>query len=203
MLSVALTGNVASGKSEVTRRFARWGAVVIDSDLIVRELQAPGSPVLDAIIDRFGPGIVDDDGCLDRAALRRRILADPGERADLNRIVHPAVRERQQELAARAAQDGARIVVHDIPLLFEAADPAAFDRVVLVDAPEALRRERLVRRRGLPLEEAEALLAAQLPADQKRSRSDFVIENDGTLDDLDQRARAVWDALEAEASSPA
>lgn len=202
MLSVALTGNVASGKSEVTRRFARWGAVIIDADRIVRELQEPGSPVLDAIVDRFGPAIL-DEGRLDRGALRRRILADPGERADLNRIVHPAVRQRQQELAASAARGGARIVVHDIPLLFEAADPAAFDRVVLVDAPEAVRRERLVRRRGLTLEEAEALLAAQLPAAEKRSRSDFVIVNDGTLDELDRRAREVWNALEAEAPAPA
>lgn len=199
MLSVALTGNIASGKSSVLRWFAEWGAATTDADAIVHELQRPGTPVFAAIVARFGAGIVGPGGALDREALRRLVFADPAARRDLEAIVHPAVRTRQVELARAARAAGAAVVVHDIPLLFESADPAAFDRVVLVDASPAVRRERLVRLRGLGADDADRLLAAQMPADAKRARSDYVIENDGSLTMLEERARAVWGALLAEA----
>ena len=195
MLHIGLTGNVAAGKSTVAALFERWGATVIDADTVVRELQAPGSPVLAAMVARLGPGILAADHSLDRAGLRRLILGDPAARRDLEAIVHPAVLARRGELLADARARGARVVVSDIPLLFETMDPAEFDAVVLVDAPEALRRRRLIERRGLSAQEADALIAAQAPSGPKRARSTRVIENDGDAAELEARARAVWDAL--------
>jgi dephospho-CoA kinase len=203
VLSVALTGNIASGKSAVLRWLAEWGAATTDADSIVHELQQPGTPVFGAIAERFGPGFVQRDGTLDRAALRRIVFNDDVARRDLERIVHPAVRERQAELAAKARDTGAAVIVHDIPLLFESADPGAFDRVILVDAPELVRRDRLMRLRGLDPDLAGQLIASQLPAETKRAGSDYVIENDGTLERLEQRTRVVWDALLAEARARA
>jgi dephospho-CoA kinase len=197
-LHVGLTGNAAAGKSAVAELFRRWGATVIDADAIVRELQAPGAPVLGAIVARFGPGVLTADGALDRPALRARVLADPAALADLNRLVHPAVAERRRALLAEARRRGDRIVVSDIPLLFEADDPSGFDAVVLVDAPAAVRRARLAAR-GLAAEEIERLMAAQQPAAAKRARSDFVIENDGDRAALERAAREVWAALRARA----
>jgi dephospho-CoA kinase len=197
MLSVALTGNVAAGKSTVVELFRRWGATVIDADRLVREAQVPGSPVLAAIARRFGPGVLAPAGTLDRAALRRLVLADPSALSDLNAIVHPVVHRRRAELEAEARARGDRIVVSDIPLLFETADPAAFDAVVLVDAPEALRRDRLMTDRGLPAVEADRLLAVQRPSSTKRTRSTFVIDNDADRAALEARARAVWSSLES------
>ncbi len=199
MLNVALTGNVASGKSTVLRWFAEWGAAVIDADQLVREVEAPGTPTLAAIARRFGPDVLRPDGALDRVALRRRVFGDPRALADLNAIVHPAVRRLRDARAAQARADGVRILVNDIPLLFETLDPAAFDLVVLVDAPVAVRRERLQRDRGLSREEAERIIASQLPADTKRARSDIVIENAGSLDALKTAARAAWERLVARA----
>lgn len=196
---VALTGNVAAGKSTVAALFRQWGAAVLDADQVVRELQRPGTPVYHRIVERFGPGIVDPAGELDRPALRRLILADAAARADLNAIVHPAVRAQREGLVAAARAGGARIVVADIPLLFEASDPAEYDAVVLVDAPTPLRRQRLVTMRGLPPEDADRLIAAQMPSEGKRRRSDYVIDNDGDRTQLERRARDVWLALEARA----
>ena len=197
MLSVALTGNIASGKSTVTELFRRWGATIIDADALVREAQMPGTPVLAAIAQRFGPGVLHADGTLDRAALRSIVLNDPPGLAQLNAIVHPEVQRRRDELMQRAAERGDRIVVSDIPLLFEAADPTTFDAVVLVDAPLPIRRQRLLASRDLTPEDADRLLAAQLPADVKRPRSDYVIENDGDMGVLERVARDVWKRLEA------
>ena len=160
MLSVALTGNVAAGKSTVAELFRRSGATVIDADRLAREAQAPGTPVLAAITVRFGPEILQPDGSLDRAALRRRVMADPAALAELNAMVHPEVRRRRAELARAAAARGDRIVVSEIPLLFEAADPTGFDAVVLVDAPADVRRRRLLQSRDLSPDEADRMLAA-------------------------------------------
>jgi dephospho-CoA kinase len=197
VLHVGLTGNIASGKSTVADLFARWGAAVIDADELVHELQRPGTAVFSAIVTRFGVRVVRPDGTLDRAALRRRVLAAPADLAALNRIVHPAVRERAAELVEEARREGARIVVSAVPLLFESDDPARFDAVVLVDAPAALRRERLLRDRALSLEDADGMLAAQMPSSGKRPRSTFIIENDGDIAALERRAHRVWDQLEA------
>jgi dephospho-CoA kinase len=197
VLHVGLTGNIASGKSTVATLFARWGAVVIDADEIVHGLQRPGTAVFAGIVARFGPDLVRPDGTLDRAALRRRVLASPAELAALNAIVHPAVRKRSAELVEQARRTGARIVVSVVPLLFESDDPARFDAIVLVDAPTPLRRERLLRYRRLSPDDADGMLAAQMPASEKRPRSTHVIENDADLAALERRARRVWERLEA------
>ena len=198
MLHVGLTGNVAAGKSTVAALFRGWGATLIDADAIVHELQAPGSPVLAAIAARFGAAVLRADGALDRPALRARVLADPTELTALNALMHPAVAARRRELVQAARQRGDRIVVSEIPLLFEADDPTGFDAIVLVDAPETVRRARLAER-GLSAGEAERLMAAQQPAADKRAGSDYVIDNSGDLTALEQSARAVWQALLARA----
>jgi len=199
MLSVALTGNIGAGKSTVAGLFKQWGATVIDADELVRQAQAPGQPVLRDIAARFGADVIFNDGSLDRAALRARVLADTTALADLNRIVHPEVRRRRLELMEQARARGDRIVISDIPLLFEADDPKCFDAVVLVDAPEPVRRSRLLASRALSPVEAERMMAAQMPTTTKRTRSDYIIDNDGDLPALERAARSVWEALLARA----
>ena len=203
MLHAALTGNIAAGKSTVARLFADWGATVIDADAIVRALERPGTPVFDAIAARFGSAVLAPDGSLDRGTLRRRILADPGEKRALEAIVHPAVQAERGRLLGGLPRRPDAIVVSDIPLLFEAMNPADFDAVVLVDAPEPVRLDRLVRLRGLPQPEAAALLGEQLPAAAKRPRADFVIDNDDGLERLRDRAWQVWRKLRSRARSGA
>jgi dephospho-CoA kinase len=198
-LNVALTGSIAAGKSAVADLFRRWGATVLDADAIVREVQAPGGAVVRRIAERFGSSVVRPDGSLDRPALRRMVMADAEARSALEGIVHPAVHARRAELAAEAAARGDRIVVSDIPLLFETGEPEAFDVVVLVDASEPVRLRRLMEHRGLGASEARDMLRAQLPAAAKRARSDFVIENDGDRVALERAAAGVWRALLARA----
>lgn len=195
MLSVALTGNVAAGKSSVVRWFARWGATIIDADAIARETQRPGTEVFAAIVQQFGNDVVGPDGKLDRATLRRRVLADEKLLTSLNAIVHPAVQRRRAKLISDALAHGVDIVVNDIPLLFEVLDPSEFDIVVLVDAPEQVRLERLLRR-GLEPKEAERLIASQLPSGRKRALADIVIDNHGSLDDLRRAAKEAWKRIE-------
>ena len=199
MLNVALTGNVAAGKSIVARLFEEWGATLIDSDVIVRQLQQPGTEVLSQMVKAFGPDILLDDGTLDRPTLRNRVMNDAIARQALNAIVHPAVLARRQDLEAEARARGDAILVSDIPLLFEAADPAVFEVIVLVDAAPATRKARLVENRGLEPVEADRLLVAQDPTETKRERSDYVIDNDGTPAQLELAARTVWQALTARA----
>ena len=199
MLQVALTGNIAAGKSAVAALFQRWGATIIDADAIVRELQQPGSPVLARIAERFGSSVLRSDGSLDRAALRRIVMDQAEEREALNRIVHPAVEHRRRALLAEARSRGDRIVVSDIPLLFETMDPGAFDAIVLVDAPEEVRLQRLMAQRGLGEDEARGMIAAQMPAREKRDRSDFVIDNTDDLAALERATERVWHALQSRA----
>jgi dephospho-CoA kinase len=184
----------------VSRHFATWGAAVIDADAVVRELQQPGSPVLGAIVDRFGPELLQPDGSLNRIALRRRVMGDADALAALNAIVHPAVAARRRELLEEAERRGAGIVVSEIPLLFEVLDPDEFDVVVLVHAPEDTRRRRLIDVRGIHPDDADRLLASQLDAESKRQRSDIVIDNDGTVGELKCRAREAWNALQVQAA---
>lgn len=199
MLSIALTGNIASGKSAVAELFRRWGATVIDADQLVREAQMPGGRVLPAIVERFGVAMLRPDGTLDRAALRAEVMEDAGAREDLNRIVHPEVHRRRSELLADARARGDRIVVSEIPLLFETMDPAEFDAVVLVDAPEDVRRRRLMADRSLTPEDADRMIRAQLPSTAKRARSNYVIDNAGGRTALERAAAEVWRALQARA----
>lgn len=199
MLSVALTGNIGAGKSTVAGLFEQWGATIIEADQLVREAQAPGQPVLKAIGERFGSEVIRADGELDRGALRARVLADPAALADLNRIVHPEVHRRRLQLLGEARARRDRIVVSDIPLLFEVDDPGAFDAVVLVDAPEMVRRARLLASRALSSADADRMMATQLSSTAKRAGSDYVIDNDGDLPALERAATAVWEALLARA----
>jgi dephospho-CoA kinase len=199
VLNVALTGNIAAGKSAVAELFRRWGGTVLDADAIVREVQQPGTPVMRRIAERFGEAVVRPDGSLHRPALRRIVMADSDAREALERIVHPAVYARRAELAAEAEARGDRVVVSDIPLLFESGDPDAFDAVVLVDAPEPVRLRRLLEQRGLSEAEAREMIRAQMPASAKRSRSHHVIDNDGDLAALERASAAVWHALVARA----
>jgi dephospho-CoA kinase len=201
VLNVALTGNIAAGKSTVVELFRRWGATIIDADELARQAQAPGTDVLTAIAKRFGADVLAADGSLDRAALRAKVMGDDAALADLNAIVHPAVRRLRDQLMREAAERGDAIVVNDIPLLFEALDPSAFDVVVLVDAPVAVRRTRLRTLRGLSNEEADRMIAAQMPAERKRPRSHLVIDNAGTLTRLERAARRVFKALERRAAA--
>jgi dephospho-CoA kinase len=200
VLSVALTGNAAAGKSTVLAHFARWGAAVVDADQLAREAVAPGSPALDALVARFGPDLRLPDGTLDRAALRHRVMGDEARREALNAIVHPEVMRRHADRIEAARKAGVEIMVSDIPLLFEVLDPDAWDVVVLVDAPEATRRRRLRELRGYSDTDADDLIRAQLPSGPKRRRSHIVIDNDGSPEELETRSRAAWDQLVAEAA---
>src|SRR5881397_249258 len=200
MLNVGLTGNIASGKSTVVELFKRWGATVIDADRLARDAQAPGSAVLAAIARRFGGDVLSQDGTLDRVALRAKVIGDDAALAALNAIVHPAVQQRRLELQRAAGERGDAIVVNDIRLLFEVLDPAQFDAVVLVDAPVTLRRSRLRALRGLSNQEADRMIAAQMPAERKRPQSQYVIENAGTLGDLEKDAKRVFAELRKRAA---
>src|SRR5258707_2057655 len=184
MLNVGLTGNIASGKSTVVELFKKWGATVIDADSLARDAEAPGTAVRAAIARRFGADVLAQDGTLDRAALRGKVMGDDKALAALNAIVHPAVQQRRLELQRAARERGDAIVVNDIPLLFEVLDPAQFDAVVLVDAPIALRRTRLRALRGLSNQEADRMIAAQMSAQRKQPQSQHVIDNAGTLAEL-------------------
>lgn len=192
---IALTGNVAAGKSTVANLLRSWGATVIDADVLVRELQRPGQPVFAAIRDHFGPEILRADGGLDRAALRRRITADPAAKRELEAIVHPAVVARQEALIAAARARGEPVVIADIPLLFESLGPEGFDGVILVDAPVPYRRARLIHDRGLAPHDADALIAVQMPAEEKRPLATWVLDNDRDRATLEARARTIWEAL--------
>jgi len=195
VLNIALTGNIAAGKSSVLELFRKWGATVIDADALVREAQAPGSATLASIASRFGVDVLAPDGSLDRAALRSKVMGDDEALAALNALVHPVVRRRRDELQKEALARGDLVLINDIPLLFEAADPAAFDGVILIDAPVAVRRSRLRALRNLANEDADRMIASQMPSERKRAKSEFIIENDGSLSDLERKAHEVFDRL--------
>ena len=197
MLLVGLTGNIASGKSTVATLLARHGAVIVDADQLAREAVRPGSPALQRIVERWGAGVLAPDGGLDRAALRHRVFSEREELEALNEIVHPEVQRLRDERVAAARAAGARVVVCDIPLLFEKHLVEQFDLIVLVDAPRPLRLERLVADRGLHEAEAMEMIAAQMPAELKRARSDYVIDNVSDRETLASRVDELWKELAA------
>lgn len=190
MKRVGLTGGIASGKSTVADLLRARGAVIIDADVLAREAVAPGTPGLDAIVRRFGTGVLHADGTLDRPALGRIVFADDGARADLNAIVHPAVRARATALAAAAPPDA--VVVEVIPLLVETGQADAFDLVVVVDVDPAVQIERLIQRDGLAPDAAQARLAAQASRAQRLAAADVVIDNAGEPQDLEPAVDALW-----------
>jgi dephospho-CoA kinase len=201
MLLVGLTGNVASGKSTVARLLAERGATIIDADVLARRAVEPGSPALEAIVARWGSQILLPDGALDRAALRQIVFNEPEALEALNRIVHPEVERLRVLAVAEARERGDRIVVCDIPLLFEKKMVDEFDMVLLVDAPRSLRLERVVTARGLSATEAMAMIAAQMPSELKRARADLVIHNAGTREQLLLQVNAVWTSLQGAADA--
>ena len=203
LLRVGLTGGIGSGKSEVARRLAEHGAVLIDADVAARRVVEPGSPGLAQVAAAFGDEVLRPDGALNRERLGEIVFGDPGLRAKLNAIVHPLVREWMQE-AERAAvrADGDAIVVHDVPLLAESRGKAGFDAVIVVDVPPDLQLERLVSQRGMTPDQARGRLAAQASREQRLAIADLVIDNSGSLADLDRRVAEVWADLTRRVAAP-
>jgi dephospho-CoA kinase len=193
VLRVGLTGGIGAGKSEVSRRLAAHGAVVIDADAIAREVVAPGTPGLARVVAAFGPEVLHADGSLDRARLGSIVFADPALRERLNAIVHPLVGERMRALEAAAGPDA--IVVHDVPLIAENGLAASYDVVVVVDAPPRVQLDRLVRQRGLSREQATARMAAQASREQRLAIAGLVVDNSGSLAELDRQVGELWSEL--------
>lgn len=195
MIVVGVTGTVGAGKSTVGRLFESWGAWRIDADELAERAVRPGSPALERIRDEWGDEVIDEEGGLDRAAMRERVFDDDAARERLEQIVHPEVRRLREEELDEARRRGAGIVVGEVPLLFETGMEEEFDLVLVVDADPEVRRRRLAEERGLDEETFRAIEAAQWPAERKREAADLVIENDGSLEALEVEAREAWERI--------
>jgi dephospho-CoA kinase len=192
-VKAGLTGGIASGKSEVSRRLADLGAVLIDADAVAREVVEPGTPGLAAIVGAFGAGVLSPDGSLDRPRLGEMVFSDGALREKLNAIVHPLVSERMLE-KERSAPPGS-VLVHDVPLLTENGLAGLYDVVIVVDVPAATQLDRLVRLRGMPPDQAQARLSAQASREERLAIADIVIDNSGSLADLDRQVAGLWAEL--------
>jgi dephospho-CoA kinase len=203
VLRVGLTGGIGAGKSEVSRRLAALGAVVLDADKVAREVVEPGTPGLAAIAARFGPGVLQPDGSLDRPKLGEIVFADRGELAVLNGITHPLIQQRMHatEAAAITQRGDDVVIVHDVALLAEGGRWGDFDLVIVVDAPERVQARRLVERRGMTEQQAAARMGAQATREQRLAIATIVIDNSGSLDDLDKRVTEVWATLRERAAA--
>ncbi|GAA3083192.1 dephospho-CoA kinase [Streptosporangium carneum] len=199
MLKVGLTGGIGSGKSEVSRRLSARGAVVIDADKIAREVVEPGTGGLARIVALFGPGVLREDGSLDREGLGSIVFADSDKLASLNAVVHPLVGARVAELQSQADKDA--IVVYDVPLLAENNLAPMYDVVIVVDAADETRLDRLVRLRGMAEGDARARLAAQASREDRLRIADVVVPNEGSLKELEARVDEVWAELVARADA--
>lgn len=200
MLKVGLTGGIGAGKSEVSRLLVEHGAVLIDADSIAREVVAPGTAGLAAVVEAFGEDVLAPDGSLDRPKLGSIVFADPQKLAVLNAIVHPLVGTRSRALEDAAPEDA--VVVHDVPLLAENGLASLYDLVIVVDARPETQLDRLVRLRGMTEEDARARMAAQAPRDKRLAIADVVIDNDVPLEELERRVRDVWADLVRRARRP-
>lgn len=197
MLTVGLTGGIGSGKSAASRLLVEHGAVVLDADVIAREVVEPGTPGLARLVEHFGPEILRPDGSLDRAALGARAFSDPEALKALNGIVHPLVGERTAELLEQARAAGATVVVHDVPLLVENGLAPLYDAVIVVAATPQTQHDRLVRLRGMSASEAQQRIDAQASLADKLAVATHVIENDGPLEELAPQVERIWrDLLE-------
>ncbi|MFC8500718.1 dephospho-CoA kinase [Pedococcus sp. NPDC057267] len=190
MLRVGLTGGIGSGKSTVAQRFSALGAIVVDADVLAREVVAPGSDGLRLVVERFGPGVVSRQGALDRAALGALVFADPQARRDLEGITHPLIARRTGELFAAAPEDA--VVVHDVPLLVEKHMGPGYHLVVVVDADEQVRLDRLVGARGMDVEDARRRIAAQASEGERRAAADVWLDNGGTEAELEAAVDRLW-----------
>jgi dephospho-CoA kinase len=193
MLKVGLTGGIGAGKSEVSRRLAAYGAVLIDADAIARQVVAPGSDGLAAVVAEFGENLLRPDGSLDRERLAKLVFADKDRLARLNAITHPLVGQRMAAAERAAGPDA--IVIHDVPLIAENDLRPAFDLVVVVDAPEHLQLERLTKHRQMSQEQAEARMAAQASREQRLAIADLVVDNSSSLAELDRQVGDLWAEL--------
>ena len=200
MLRVGLTGGIGAGKSEVSRRLAAQGAVVIDADAVAREVVAPGTPGLAEVTAAFGPEVLGPDGSLDRTLLGEVVFADAAARGKLNAIIHPRVAQRMAELEQAAGQGA--IVVHDVPLITENGLASSYDIVVVVDVPPRIQLERLTRHRALTREQAKARIAAQASRDQRLAVAGIVVDNSGSLTELDRQVGELWAELRRHANAP-
>ncbi|WP_405058117.1 dephospho-CoA kinase [Kribbella sp. NBC_01505] len=193
MLRVGLTGGIGAGKSAVSSRLAARGAIVIDSDLLAREVVAKGTDGLAEVVAAFGSEVLTAEGEMDRPAVGRIVFGDADARRRLEAVVHPRVRARAAEIEAAAPDDA--IVVHDIPLLVETGQSDRFDVVLVVDVPPEVQLERLTQQRSMALSEAEQRIASQATRAQRLAVADVVVDNSGTLAELDARLDEVWDTL--------
>ena len=198
MLLVGLTGGIGTGKSTVARMLEKRGAVVFDADVLARQAVAPGTPGFDQVIERFGPNVLAPGGGLDREALASIVFSDPAARRDLEGIVHPEVRRMFAE-GCEEYRDSDRVVVFSAPLLVETGMHTAFDRLIVVSAPVATQIERLMRDRGMAERDVQARIAAQLPLEAKAEVADILVDNEGTLEDLERRVERVWRDLDDQA----
>ena len=193
---IALTGGIASGKSTIARRLAEHGAVIVDADQIVRDVQSPGSPVLARISEAFGAAVIAPDGSLDRAALGAKVFGHAGLLARLNAIVHPAVREEsQRRFDAALADDAEAVVIYDVPLLVEARVDDPWDLIVVAHAPAAVRRQRLVDLRGMDESAAQDRIDAQVSDDRRLAIADVVIDTSDTLERTLEQTDALWERI--------
>ncbi|WP_399092550.1 dephospho-CoA kinase [Streptomyces sp. BBFR2] len=193
MVKVGLTGGIGAGKSEVSRLLASYGAVIVDADKIAREVVAPGTPGLAAVVAEFGDDVLTEDGALDRLKLGGIVFSDPAKLQALNAIVHPLVGARSAQLEAAAGPDA--VVIHDVPLLTENSLAPLYDLVVVVDAAPETQLDRLVRLRGMSEDEAKARMSAQASREQRLAVADLVIDNDGPLEALEPQVREVWERV--------
>ena len=192
VLWVGLTGGIGAGKSAASSSLADCGAVLVDADRIAREVVEPGTAGLEAVVAEFGPEVLQPDGALDRAALGATVFGDDDARRRLNAIVHPRIGARTAELAEQAEQSGARVLVHDVPLLVEGSLAPAYHLVVVVEAPRADRLHRLTALRGMAEDDARARMSAQADDDARRDLADVLLRNDAGLEELDAQVRQAW-----------
>jgi dephospho-CoA kinase len=193
VLKVGLTGGIGAGKSEVSRRLAERGAVIIDADAVAREVVAPGTRGLAEITAAFGPEVLDAGGALDRGRLGEIVFADSGLLGKLNAIVHPLVAERMLEIERAAPPDA--VVVHDVPLLAENRLAGRYDVVVVVDVPPEVQLGRLTRLRGMAEDQARERMDAQASRAERLSVADIVVDNSGPLAELDRQVDGLWEEL--------
>jgi dephospho-CoA kinase len=193
VLKVGLTGGIGAGKSEVSRRLAERGAVIINADAVAREVVAPGTRGLAGVTAAFGPGVLDAGGALDRGRLAEIVFADPGLLGKLNAIVHPLVAERMQQIERAAPPDA--VVVQDVPLLAENRLAGRYDVVVVVDVPPEVQLDRLTRLRGMAEDQARERMDAQASRAERLAIADIVVDNSGPLAELDRRVEGLWEEL--------
>lgn len=194
MITIGLTGGIGSGKSTVSSRLAELGAFIVDADLVAREIVEPGQPALAELADAFD-GVLNPDGTLNRAELARQAFATPEATEKLNATTHPRIRARTEELFNQGRESGAQVLVYDMPLLIENGEVDKVDHVLVVDAPDELRIDRLVQHRGLDEDDARRRIAAQIDRATRLNAADTVLDNSGTVEQLLEQVDDFWAGL--------